>query len=370
VSAAGPADPGGVITARPGRALPTLVSTRREWAAPLARGRPAHTLPGLLSSLYALCGGAHRVAAHLAVNAALGRDTAVGAQSRQTLRADTLREHLRRMWLDWPRVLPLAGDDTGAAVLASCPLLQGSADVDASRGWLEQQVLGMAAADWLARWDADRESFVAAWAEQGATHPARWLRAARPACLGLSAPGVALAVHASRHELAWLAQQLRDDEGFALRPLWRGQAAETGPWTRLADRRGGVVADASAFMRLAARVADLARLAAAGGEDWLALGAAGTGPCEGLAWCEMARGLLVHWVRLDGDAAPSVDAVHVLAPTEWNFHPHGAVARRLSELPASVAPQRVQLLAAAFDPCVRLVVEPAGALPREDRCTR
>lgn len=366
------ADLGGLITARPGQPLPTLASTRREWAAQLARGRPAHTLPGLLSSLYALCGGAHRVAARLAVAAAMGEPVRVDTESRQLLRADTLREHLRRMWLDWTRVLPLADDGGRAAALASCPLLHDAAAVDASRAWVEQQVLGMPAADWLAEWGRAGAPFVADWAGEGATLVARWLREAGPALLGLSVPSAALAVHASTHELTHLAAQLRDDDGFALRPLWHGHTAETGPWTRLADRHRHDGSDGSVFVRLAARVADVAHLAAPGGEDWLVLGAAGVGPSEGLAWCEMARGLLVHWVRLDGvgTAAPRVAAVHVLAPTEWNFHPCGAFAQLLSGLSPQVAPARVQLLGAAFDPCVGLVVEPAVAAPPEDACTR
>lgn len=372
MSPAATAEPGGTIIACPGQPLPTLASTRREWAAQLARGRPAHALPDLLSSLYALCGGAHRVAARLAVGAATGHAVLVDAQSRETLRADTLREHLRRMALDWPRVLPLAGDDGMVAALATCPLLHDTAAVDAGRRWVEQQVLGMPVADWLAQWEAAREPFVTDWVEQGATFAARWLRGARPACLGLSVPSAALAVHASTHELVHLAAQLRDDDGFALRPLWRGHTAETGPWTRLADRHDRHGSNGSVFMRLAARVADVAHLVAPGGECWLALGAAGVGPSEGLAWCEMARGLLVHWVRLDGvgEAAPRVAAVHVLAPTEWNFHPYGALARLLSDLPRQVAPARVQLLGAAFDPCVSLIVEPAVAPPPEGACTR
>lgn len=359
------ADLGGLITARPGQSLPTLASTRREWAAQVACGRPAHALPGLLSSLYALCGGAHRVAARLAVAAALGEPSAVHAEDREVLRADTLREHLRRIGLDWPRVLPLADDGGGPAALASCPLLRDPSAVAASLDWIEQQVLGMPAAKWRARWDAGPEAFVAEWAEQGATWAARWLHAARPAFLGLSAPCMALAAHASPHELEHLAAHLRADDGFALQPLWRGHTAETGPWTRLADRHGG---HASVFMRLAARLADVAHLAAPGGEDWLALGAVRVGPAEGLAWCEMARGLLLHWVRLDGldDGEPRVAAVHVLAPTEWNFHPYGAFARLLSDLPRQAAPARVELLGAAFDPCVRLAVEP----PSEGACTR
>jgi hypothetical protein len=369
VSLAESADLGGLITARPGQPLPTLASTRREWAARVARGRPAHALPGLLSSLYALCGGAHRVTARLAVAAAMGQPAAIDADSRQALRVDTLREHLRRIWLDWPRVLPLAGDDGGPAALACCPLLRDPAAVDASRGWVEQQVLGMPVADWLALWDAGPEAFIAEWAEQGATSAARWLHSARPAVLGPSAPCMALAAHASSDELAHLAAHLRGDDGFALQPLWRGHTAETGPWTRLADRHGSPEA---VFMRLAARVADVAHLVAPAGQDWLALGSTRVGPSEGLAWCEMARGLLLHWVRLDGigGGEPRVAAVHVLAPTEWNFHPCGAFARLLSGLPRQVSPSRVELLGAAFDPCVRLAVEPAIGPLREDACTR
>jgi hypothetical protein len=81
----------------------------------------------------------------------------------------------------------------------------------------------------------------------------------------------------------------------------------------------------------------------------------------------MARGLLIQWVRLDpaeaqdATADPRVEACRVIAPTEWNFHPHGAVAQVLATLPPTVRPCRVHLLAAAFDPCVGLEVERADA---------
>jgi hypothetical protein len=52
----------------------------------------------------------------------------------------------------------------------------------------------------------------------------------------------------------------------------------------------------------------------------------------------------------------------VLAPTEWNFHPAGALAAALERLSAEVAPTRqreVALLMAAYDPCVPYEIEPA-----------
>lgn len=71
----------------------------------------------------------------------------------------------------------------------------------------------------------------------------------------------------------------------------------------------------------------------------------------------MARGLLIHRVELNlGTSQPTVRACNVLAPTEWNFHPHGAVAQAIArldaDLPAAEAERRVRLLMAAFDPCV------------------
>ena len=83
-------------------------------------------------------------------------------------------------------------------------------------------------------------------------------------------------------------------------------------------------------------------------------GALALGAAQALAWCEMPRGLLLHWVQLD--AHDRVQDYRVLAPTEWNFHPAGALARAV----AALAPEdtaAAQLLAAAFDPCVACSVQ-------------
>ncbi|MDP2325218.1 MAG: nickel-dependent hydrogenase large subunit, partial [Gammaproteobacteria bacterium] len=68
---------------------------------------------------------------------------------------------------------------------------------------------------------------------------------------------------------------------------------------------------------------------------------------------EMARGLLLHWVQLDGDGA--VQDYRVLAPTEWNFHPDGALARAVAALTPSDS-EAAHLLAAAYDPCVACIL--------------
>jgi Ni,Fe-hydrogenase I large subunit len=88
----------------------------------------------------------------------------------------------------------------------------------------------------------------------------------------------------------------------------------------------------------------------------LATGAMKLGPGQALAWCEMARGLLLHWVQLDAQGA--VQDYRVVAPTEWNFHPDGALARALAALPASDT-LAASTLAAAFDPCVVCTIKRA-----------
>jgi Ni,Fe-hydrogenase I large subunit len=72
----------------------------------------------------------------------------------------------------------------------------------------------------------------------------------------------------------------------------------------------------------------------------------------GLAQVEAARGRLVHRVEVERG---SVRRYQILAPTEWNFHPDGAAARALLNLPAGEAALQRRLAAAlinAVDPCI------------------
>jgi Ni,Fe-hydrogenase I large subunit len=71
----------------------------------------------------------------------------------------------------------------------------------------------------------------------------------------------------------------------------------------------------------------------------------------GAAAVETARGRLYHLVELDRD--DRVTRFHCLAPTEWNFHPRGPLARMLRGATlAADGHDAVDQLIAAFDPCV------------------
>jgi hypothetical protein len=383
----------GALMAMPGPGDGGLRSTRRELAPRLARGQPANALPDLLAAVFTLCGGAHRLAARAAVAAAQGAVHPVSDADRALLCGDTLREHLRRIFLDWPRAMPWPGQAPEPALLAACPLWRDPLALQASRAWIEQHVLGEPADAWAQAWCRAPLDQAQRWANASATAPARWLKAAEPWLAGLWRSPRPLAVHLRPTDLSILARALARDTidaagrtnpgagadtgapsnaraaghgrpGFVSAPLWQGQPAETGPWTRGVDvlARPAGHDFGPPFLRLAARVAEVALLLAPEGEQRLALTAQEITPGEGLACCEMARGLLVHWVRLaPGPQAtaegPRVAECRVLAPTDWNFHPRGAMARLLQELPVDAPQQQVLLLAAAFDPCVAVQVQ-------------
>jgi hypothetical protein len=356
----------GALRLRPGQPPPNITSSRPALAATIARGQPASTLPELLGRVFALCGGAHRITAQAAITAAGGAMPGDGEADLE-LRLDTLREQVRRIWLDWPPLLAGgAASDADLAVLRDCPLQcrvgRPEAILAATPAWVEEQALGGPAADWLARWDADPTGGLDAWCGTATTLPARLLGGCRAAArqLATAAPRP-LRVHADPAELAAIAAALRADPAFAQRPQWQGVAWETGPWTRLADPAPQRYANA--WLRLGARLAEVARLAsneAPVRAGTLRRGALPLGPREGLAWCEMARGLLIHRVELDRAAEPRIARCDVLAPTEWNFHPSGPVARAIAPLAAG-DDAAVRLVAAAFDPCVAIRIGPGDA---------
>ena len=90
----------------------------------------------------------------------------------------------------------------------------------------------------------------------------------------------------------------------------------------------------------ARRLSELARLclhdpASLDGPGTFSFGAMPEGDGEGLTWVELTRGLLVYWVGLQVvQGGTVVQACHVMAPTEWNFNPHGAVAQYIARLDA------------------------------------
>ena len=118
----------GSLRVAPGASLPlALQSSRQDWAPRLARGQAVSALPGLMASLFNLCSHAHRLCSQLAIEAAAPGLLPAPSQVAQRLRTETAQEHIRRIGLDWPRLLATDAQGSWAtlaqAALQACPLL-------------------------------------------------------------------------------------------------------------------------------------------------------------------------------------------------------------------------------------------------------
>lgn len=368
----------GALRLTPGAPPPLgLTSTRQDWAARVGQGVPLANLPGLMASLFNLCSHAHRACSQLALAAAVPDLQAAPTEVGERLRRETALEHVRRIGLDWLRLLadsaPLLSARGVSALAALHPAptpaqtpTQAVPDPwPALRGWLQHELLGMPPADWLAAWQSDGPDWLSTWSRRHAAQGVAALVAVAQRSGDGFAPLSPLNALRPHAEPAWLGQlgdRLAGEPTLTLRPQWQGACAHTGSWTRLAAPPGDL--PLSPWALLGSRIAELLRLALDGGEAWLHWGAISTGPHRGLAWVEMARGLLVHQIEVD-PLAQRVLACRVVAPTEWNFHPEGEVAQRLAlidpDLPQAEMARRVNLLVAAFDPCVPFTVERLAA---------
>lgn len=331
----------------------------------LLRGQTGAGLVRILGSLFTLCSHAHQRTAALAWNAACPQADPLPVAPRVLLRLETARDHLRSMALDWPSRLALdVLQAQGLRSLVSSPLMSA-----ATTGMTTEQ-----AALWLGQLRVWLNGFEQASADSVATvhhaTPLEVLQDWHALANGLSPALKRLdLLHPDAQEQALrlreLAQAMLAEPDFVQRPTWRGECAETGAWTRLRHRQLSPSPFLSAWSRLSARWSELQDIAGAEPlpqdapqDPLLSSGALALGEGSAIAWCEMARGLLVHWVQVD--TRGGVVDYRVLAPTEWNFHPQGALAQALAEIPSDDV-RSARCLAAAFDACVDCRIE--GATP-------
>lgn len=314
-------------------------STRMVHASKLFAGRRPEEVIRLLPTVFSLCGTAQRIAAEMAFEDALGIAPPPSlARSRQTaLLAETIGEHGLGMARDWPALLgeppdlhaakALRGRDIEAAHAVFATLLGSEPDV------------------------LDDEPSFRAWAERGATSAARLLAKA----LALSGAGTYPFSPLPAGGPPGLADRLSADTDGAYVAFPEG-GYETGPLARQAAhpliaallRAHG----AGIVTRLAARLVELSRALrepVSLMQNSIDAPALTAGSGSGLGLVEAARGLLAHRVELEDGL---VKRYQILAPTEWNFHPAGPLARGLVGAPAEGIEHRARLLVHALDPCV------------------
>ena len=354
-----------------------------------------------LPLLFSICGVAQASAGMAACEEAQGIAATGAERARRSLlvAAESVREHAGRLLLDWPRLFidaPPRLEDlavlhrsvvalrralgggiwqaTAGGVPPDMDLSVASEQLSEIDAALAHGIFAMSADDWLQIRD---RAALREWYRRATTVAARTLGAVedcRLAELGRSSVGVLPRITPGTFSAALDADTA---DRFTARPVWDGRACETGPLAR--QSRRSLVAEMQRLQgnglmtRLVARLTELASLPRRMGR-YLQVMHGGTGrrtlrgsggrasaTQSGTGIVETARGCLVHRVNLRGGI---VERYRIVAPTEWNFHPEGALVHALLALPVTGVQElrrRVAMLVVALDPCVEheVIVEPA-----------
>ena len=339
-----------------------LASGREPLPDRMTRGRPADEVARTLPLLFSICARAQAAAACGALDAARGRtpDAATQQQRVADVRGEAIVELLSRLLIDWPRVMGVAPD------VASVARARQALPAQALATWHEiarERIYGVAPADWMA--DASLDA-LDRWTAAAETLSARLFGRLQREAADLGRSDIRTMPPATLEALLPLLARLADDPTFGKSPDWLGSPVETGALARHAEhplvasyveRHGNTVA-----ARTLARLVELAALLSV--DDDASLPTArqhAVAPGAGIGLAETARGLLLHHAEVSNGR---VERYRIVAPTEWNFHPDGALARGLLQRPVDgpeTARREAHLLVQALDPCVACRVEVADA---------
>jgi len=345
------------------------VSSSRPFAASrVLTGREPSVATEMAPRLFSICAQAQGAAAASAVAVACGDalDTTELARLEQRVLLETVQEFVWRLLIDLPKAM--GGEPVFAPVgtvrMAIVAAIAKARLSRSERAVLARQlertvavhVLGMPAAEWLA---LDDSAALARALARATTVPAALLARLLRASPSLAASDVPLMPAATEDALREaVVPALEANSAFVREPSWNGHAAETGTLARmrthpcvaaLAAQHGNSVAT-----RVAARMFELAqlvvRIGAHANASWVQALPLAKG--VGLSAVQTARGLLLHRAEVrDG----VVRDYRIIAPTEWNFHPAGPLARGLDGHAATDEAALVRdarLAVQALDPCV------------------
>lgn len=322
------------------------VRSTRPLASRLFSGRTPEAAVQLAPMLFSLCGRAQGAAAQAAMMAAQGLEVSDVGVLENAIAREAMQEHLWRLLLDWPALLGLAPQQ--AEFVRWHTALRSSADNAVSAEEIARDWLGIPVETWLA-WErvADLES----WWHAADSPAARLLHAVAATDAGFASQTVPLLPRETEFQAWW-----GDDvgESFALLPDWQGKPAETGTLAEYATLPPISEAlrkyPSRVLPRVLARMRDVLVLAT--GKGGSRMSHEGDGRGTGLAVVETARGKLMHRIRLENW---NVRDYLIVAPTEWNLHPRGALAAGLVGSDATDATRllkNARMLMLSLDPCV------------------
>jgi coenzyme F420-reducing hydrogenase alpha subunit len=353
----------------------------------LFEGKPVQEVLQTIPMLYSICATAQARAAATACRQALAVETDRSVEEAESMLVwfETAREHLWRVLIDWPglldepvdrqqvaglsRLIPDARNalfDAAAPAFSLQPRLHTDAEglarlVSRLAEMLEQSTFGFPPQAWF---DMDQIAALKQWIEGKQTVASRYL--AQLLDQGIERLGRSGVEALPELDAAPLHDRLQQSDAlnFIAAPEWQQAPRETSSLTR---QLGHPLIDAmlpvygkGLLTRLVARLLELASIPGrllqdlnrlTRGESESAI-VTTTRAGDGLGVVEAARGRLFHRVSVSDGI---VKRYQILAPTEWNFHPHGLVAQGLLDMPCdyqSALQQQAGLFVNAVDPCV------------------
>lgn len=369
-----------------------IISTRPLQLTRMFNGKSVDELLTMIPMLYSVCGTAQSAAAVKACRMASGQssDPQTDLLEQILVNVEMAREHLWRILSDWSTsdVGRLNHDLTSSlATLMNDAKLACFPEGDSFRikpvvafdsAMIEsiirrittissENVFSLNATEWYGIEDIETFNH---WLDKTETDAALLLRRLRDGTVARLGEGEALPLpQIDHHEMSKRLSQA-DAEAFIAAPEWGGHVYETGPLTRqsahpmlqqLMQEYGNGV-----YARMVARLVELASLPSHLAQQLNLLEIESDSAQQkhdvvmsqqGIGEIEAARGRLFHRaVVRDG----IVSSYQILAPTEWNFHPLGVVARGLKRLSIgreSLMKQQAELLINAVDPCVGFSLE-------------
>ncbi|QKE40109.1 MAG: hypothetical protein HO274_01250 [Ferrovum myxofaciens] len=334
------------------------VKSTRPPAYRLLSGKSPEDAVKLVPLLFSVCGKAQQAAALATVSAAQGRDMQQLEKFERAVLCEAMQEYLWKFLLDWPKLLGLPQLETQFirwhAALNVISTDKGNAEDLLAE--MHQVLLGMTAKEW----------------QQLDTHD-RLLECIKDK-QGLLAP-IILALEFSESRLdfsgvptgcslmpTWTPTEVsrkfayRFGTEFAKKPQLNGNPLETGalaktqhlPFVRDILRKR----PARLLARLIARLVDFLEGVQARRRIEQITVANGIG----LSMVQTARGMLLHHVRIE---AGRIAQYLIVAPTEWNFHPQGALTYLIGFREGNMTRlvETAKLFVMSLDPCVDFEIE-------------
>ena len=359
-----------------------IQSSRPVRASKIMLGKTPNEVLTILPLMFSVCGVAQAHAAITALKRQLQipqTTTAENARSILVL-SETLREHLIRIFMDWPKLFDIARNpqqplpaisvminnlkaaffQNGHAFALDSEYHGDLQSVTRQINYFDQLIVTHIFEQPLQKW-LSIEDFAGLekWSQQCSSVAARSIQYINGK--KWSDQGLCQCDHLPELNTTELMQQFNAAEAdeFIAKPTWKGKLYETTTLSR--QRRHPLIQNLSRhygnglITRWSARLVELASLPA----HLRSLVGEIEKPSDahvhnndGIAQIEAARGRLIHRVSLNQG---KVGEYQILAPTEWNFHPKGLIQRSLSNIKSTDAAQVksiARLLINAIDPCV------------------